>query len=49
MRKIFIDPSTGEVSREGDVYLREDFANLLEKLAIVSFSFNQDIPYYIAL
>jgi len=34
MRKIFIDPSTGEVWREGDVYLREDFANLLEKLAI---------------
>ena len=30
-----MDPSTGEVWQEGDVYLRENFADTLERIATV--------------
>ena len=46
MRRVFIDPSTGQPWLEGDVYTREDLADTLTALAEAGDSGNEDLGFY---
>ena len=46
MRRVFIDPRTGEPWLEGDVYTRDDLADTLTALAEAGDSGNEDMGFY---